>query len=197
MKSYDGCLWLYDDLYGAYRQVKFTDVWNNDASFLEDYKSSRLECLISDKACVNLYYLLYSRYGNNVIASSDLNRFKYDVWGIIFSYGPSWEKRLEIQKQLRDLSDADLMTGYTQIQNHANNPGTAPSTSTLDELLAINDQVTSKGKRDKMSAYAMLMELLKTDVTQQFLDKFKKLFITVLQPDMPLLYGTPDDEEDE
>lgn len=177
-------------LYGNYRQVKFTDVWGDAQSFVSDYKNNGIETTISDKTATTLYYLLYSRYGNSVLASSDTNRFKYDVWATIFSYGPTWEKRLEIQEKLRNLTDDDLFTGATQIYNHAYNPGTAPSTNTLDELTAINEQNTSKNKKGKMDAYAMLIALLETDVTESFLDKFKKLFLKVVQPELPLWYAT-------
>lgn len=177
-------------LYGNYRQVKFTDVWQTAESFVTDYKSNGIGTTISDKTATTLYYLLYSRYGNSVLASSDTNRFKYDVWATIFSYGPTWEKRLEIQEKLRNLTDDDLFTGATQIYNHAYNPGTAPSTNTLNELTAINEQNTSKNKKGKMDAYAMLIELLETDVTESFLDKFKKLFLRVVQPELPLWYVT-------
>lgn len=179
-----------NSLYGNYRQVKFTDVWQTAESFVSDYKNNGIETTISDKTATTLYYLLYSRYGNSVLASSDTNRFKYDVWATIFSYGPTWEKRLEIQGKLRNLTDDELFTGATQIYNHAYNPGTAPSTSTLDELTAINEQNTSKNKKGKMDAYAMLIALLETDVTESFLDKFKKLFITVVQPELQLWYAT-------
>lgn len=179
-----------NSLYGNYRQVKFTDVWEDVNSFLTEYQNNGIKTTISQQSAQTLYYLLYSRFGNSTIASSDTNRFKYDVWGTIFSYGPTWEKRLEIQEKLRGLSDDELFTGATQIFNHAYNPGTAPSTNTLDELTAINEQNTNKNKKDKLNAYAMLMSLLEIDVTQQFLDKFKKLFLTVVQPELPLWYST-------
>lgn len=185
-----------NSLYGNYRQVKFTDVWGDVDTFLSDYMSSGIQSSISQDSAKTLYYLLYSRFGNDTISSSDTNRFKYDVWGTIFSYGPTWEKRLEIQKKLRDLTDDDLFTGATQIYNHSYNPGTAPATSYLDELPAINEQNTNKHKKDKLSAYAMLMSLLETDVTQQLLDKFQKLFLIIVQPEIPLWYATDTVDDD-
>ena len=183
-------------LYGNYRQVKFTDVWDTASDFVTEYKDNGIQTTISDQTATTLYYLLYSRFGNSTIASSDTNRFKYDVWATIFSYGPTWEKRLEIQEKLRDLTDDELFTGATQIYNHAYNPGTAPSTSTLDELPTINEQNTNKYKKAKMDGYAMLMSLLETDVTEVFLDKFKKLFLKVVQPEIPLWYVTDTAEDD-
>lgn len=177
-------------LYGNYRQVKFTDVYPNVDTFLGEYNNNGIKTTISQDSATTLYYLIYSRFGNSVIASSDTNRFKYDLFGTIFSYGPTWEKRLDIQEKLRNLTDDELFTGSTLIQNHAFNPGTAPSTGTLDELPAINEQNTNKHKKDKMSGYAMLVSLLDTDVTESFISKFKKLFITVVQPELPLWYAT-------
>lgn len=182
---------MYKSLYGNYRQVKFTDVYPDADTFVTDYKESAIPTTISNDTATTLYYLLYSRYGNSVIASSDTNRFKYDLFATIFSYAPTWEKRLEVQEKLRDLSDAELFTGQTTINNHSFNPSTAPSTSTLDELTTINEQHTLKGKRDKLTAYTELSRALWTDVTEQFLDKFQKLFLIILQPELPLWYATP------
>lgn len=183
-------------LYGNYRQVKFTDIYPTGESFLSDYKTSKIPNSISDETVTTLYYLLYSRYGNSTIAASDTNRFKYDLFATIFSYGPTWEKRMDIQEKLRGLTDEELFTDHTIINNHSYNPSTAPSTSTLDELTTINEQNTQKGKRDKLSAYAMLIRTLWTDVTEQFLDKFQKLFLIILQPELPLWYATDIIEDD-
>lgn len=179
-----------NSLYGNYRQVKFTDVYPDVDTFLAEYNSNGIKTTISQESATTLYYLIYSRFGNSVIASSDTNRFKYDLFGTIFSYGPTWEKRLEIQDKLRNLTDDEIFTGSTNINNHAYHTGTAPSTNYLDELPAINEQVTNKYKKDKMSGYSMLISLLDTDVTEGFISKFKKLFIKVVQPDIPLWYAT-------
>lgn len=186
---------MFNSLYGNYRQVKFTDIYPDADTFVTDYNESALPTTISNDTATTLYYLLYSRYGNSVIASSDTNRFKYDLFATIFSYAPTWEKRMEVQEKLRDLSDAELFTGQTTINNHSYNPSTAPSTSTLDELTTINEQVTQKGKRDKLTAYVELSRALWTDVTEQFLDKFQKLFLIILQPEIPLWYATPTIED--
>ena len=182
---------MFNSLYGNYRQVKFTDVYPDATTFVNDYTTSAIPTTISNDTATTLYYLLYSRYGNSVIASSDTNRFKYDLFATIFSYAPTWEKRLDVQEKLRELSDEELFTGQTTINNHSYNPSTSPSTSTLDELTTINEQVTQKGKRDKLTAYMELSRALWTDVTEQFLDKFQKLFLIILQPELPLWYATP------
>lgn len=186
-------------LYGNFRQLYFTQVYDSAESFLTDYKGIGIPTKITDDNATTLYYLLYARYGNSVVASSDLNQFKYKLFTIIFSNGPTWEKRLEIQDTLRSLSDSDLTTGNTTIFNHAYNPSQTPSTATLDEIPYINEQSAQKAKRGKLDAYAYLWDLLDTDVTTEFLNKFENLFLKIVQPELPLWYVTPinQDEEDE
>lgn len=100
--------------------------------------------------------MLYARYGNNPIANRDTHQFKFKIFSIIYQYGPTWEKRLAIQEDLRGLSGDDLLKGTKAIYNSALNPSTAPSTGSLDELTYINSQNTTNYKKSKMDAYAQL-----------------------------------------
>ena len=189
IKNYEGTL------YGTYRTKKFGDVWSTSNDFLTDYDNNGLPKTIpnsSEKAddgtALNLYYLLYSRYGNDVIASSDLQRFKLNLFAIIWQYGPNWTKNLEIQSKLRSLTETEITQGSVQIYNQADNPSTDPSTDTSEYLQFIKAQNTAINKKGKLEAYALLDSLLKRDVTQEFLNKFKPLFKTVVEPEELLLY---------
>jgi hypothetical protein len=149
-----------------------------------------------------LYYLLYSKYGNSSIASSDPEQFKYKVFATIFEYAPAWKKRLEIQEKLFniDLSavDPEYLKGTMVMYNHAANPDTEPTTSSYDALPGINRQTVQTTKRGMLEGYETLLDLVNTDVTAAFLNKFKKLFITVVMPQAPLWYksiGYLDDSE--
>lgn len=179
-----------NSLYGNYRQVKFTDIWSDVDSFVSEYISNGIPQTIRETSIKTLYYMLYARYGNSVIASSDTNQFKYKLWTIVFSYGPTWEKRLDIQEKLRGITENDLEVGNTTIFNHSYNPSTAPSTDTLSELPTINEQTAQKLKRSKMDAYAFLWDLLDTDVTTEFINKFAVLFLKIVEPELPLWYIT-------
>ena len=185
--------WMSEDYcdtdYQVYRTNTFQEIWDSAAKFVAEYKANGIKTTISDDNCTTLYYLLYAKYGNNPIASSDENRFKYAVWATIFNYGPTWEKRLEIQDKLRALSEDDLIRSGKSIFNHAYNPSTEPSTGSLEELPGINEQNTNQYVKSKIDAYGSLMELLRTDVTEQFLDEFKKLFKICLVEN-PLIYVT-------
>lgn len=181
---------LHENLYGNYRNRKFTDIWSNVDAFLEDYNNNGIAVSIANGTANTLFYLLYARYGNSTIASSDENQFKYKVFSTIFMYGPTWEKRLEVQKAVRELDLNELMDGGKAIYNSALNPNQAPTTDTTEELKYINSQNTTKYKKSKVDAYAIITNLLETDVTEEFIAKFKKLFLTVVSPELPLWYIT-------
>ena len=177
-----------NSLYGNYRTRKFSEIFPKVEEFVAEYAATPLNVISQTDATV-LYYLLYGHYGNSSIASSDENQFKFKLFSIIFEYGPTWSKRLEIQKQVRELTEEDLIAGGRAIYNHASNPETAPSTSSLEELNYIDNQSTTNYKKSKVEGYALLMGLLETDVSAEFINKFKKLFITVVEPEYPLWYA--------
>lgn len=193
-----------------YSTKKFSDVWEDATSFSNDYKASplydyvaatqstpaQLNNSLTDDNITKLYYLLYARYGNNPIANLDENQFKFKVYSIIFEYGPNWQKQLDIQNTLRNLSDDDMEKGQFAIYNQAYHDATAPSTNTTQELDYINNQNTSRMKKGKLNAYNELLLLLKTDVTKQFIDRFTNLFKKFLYS-RPAIYVTNIEEEGE
>ena len=177
-----------------YNTVTFTNVYDNVEAFLDDMENGGIPIEVKTENLTTLFYLLYAKYGNNPIANNDIHQWKYKLLSVIFQYGPTWQRKLEIQKTLRNLNENELTTGGKAIYNSAANPDSAPTTSTLEELTYINSQSTSNFKKGKMDAYANLWALLDTNLTQEFIDKFKPLFKTFVKPENPLLYT---DEEDE
>lgn len=191
-------MWYNDSLYGNYRNPKFTDIWNDVTKFVDDFNDSTLAVEFKDETSLStIFYLLYAKYGNSVIASSDVNQFKYKVYATIFQYGPTWEKRLDIQKELRNKSFDELQMGSKQVYNHAYNPSVAPTTDTLDELITINEQNVTKSKKGILETFSFLYSMLETDVTGEFIDKFRKLFLVVVAPEEPLWYTTDINSEEE
>lgn len=180
-----------------YSTILFTDVWEDSQSFLDDYSDNGIPALIKTSSAETLYYLLYAKYGNNPIANRDVNQFKAKIMSIIFSYGPTWEKRLDIQAKLRGLTDAEVLTGAKAIYNQALNPSAEPGTGTLEELDYINQQNTTNYKKAPMEAYGQLWELLSVDVTTEFINKFKVCFKTFVMPERPLVYETEEEDQGE
>lgn len=178
--------------YGYNTNTRFCDIWNNVDSFITDYHESGIYdkgiSTIDDDYARTLYFLLYARYGNDSMRTTDRNRFKYQVFSLIFQYGPTWQKRLEIQDELRKFDKDTITMGAKAIYNHAYNPGQAPTTQSLEEILAINEQNTTNYKKSPLEGWSILLELLNTDVTGNFLAKFKPLFRIMVEPQKTLWY---------
>ena len=165
----------------------FTEIFPDYSTFETEYTASPLKDAITNDNLEVLYYLLYARYGNSPIANYDENMFKYKLFGVIWQYGPTWEKRLDIQGKLRDLSKKDILTGSKAIYNHAFNPAEiasegASATTKQPELQYINDQNVTNYEKSKMDAYMQLWDLLDTDVTSEFINRFAKLFKQFVRP---------------
>ena len=176
-----------------YNTVKFTDIYETDKEFLEDYKSVKIPQTLPEDVATTLYYLLYSRFANSPIVNNDVNQFKYRLFATIYQYGPTWDKRLSIQDRLRNLSEDEIRTGFRQISNRALNPDSDPSTQDLDELTYVNSQDVTKSKKSILASYQELWDMLKIDVTDEFLNKFKPLFKQVVIPEHTYIYETEEE----
>ena len=111
------------------------------------------------------------------------------MWALLYSYGPAWRKRISIQQEIRALTNDDLAQGGKAIYNKALNPEDAPTTQSLEELTYISEQNVTNYKKTKIEALSSQWEMLATDVTEDFLAKFRQLFITITAPEGPLIYG--------
>ena len=313
------------EMFPQYDTKLMTDVWSDASGFLTDYQNAGIPTTISNRNPTTLYYLLYAKYGNTPIANYDENQWKYKMFSVIFQYGPTWEKRLDIQTTLRGLQLSDLLddgsyralssqsgsetssktgsdnntrtlnttekntgtsslantgtdttastgtqsvtrtgtvgtTGETEdIKNHAFNPSTAPAQNAYSPLSYINEQHATKNdvnstvtnnltdtttndlenqtthnttstttndlsrsdtgtiKDDrtvsdtvnaentsqnetttvmtagKLKAYEKLLELLDTDVTGDFINKFKVCFKQFVMPERHMIYVTEEE----
>lgn len=190
---------MYNTYYGGFRTRTFADIFPDINAFESSQENCPIAIDLSDSGALDtptLYYMLYAKYGNSHISYSDENQFEYALWTIVKQYGVACSKRLDVQQKLVSMSDDELVKGGKAIYNHAFNPNTNPSTSTLEELLTINDQNTTNYKKSKLEGYSILLALLETDVIGEFLSKFRPLFLTVVAADYPLLYETTIDPED-
>lgn len=185
---------MLNSIYGNFRTRTFCEIWDDVADFIADYDNNGIPATISDQDATTLYYLLYSKFGNSHIASSDETRFKYSLFRIIWEFGPAWKKKLSLQERLRTLTDEELLEGSKQIYNSAANPSAQPGVFSDEELKYINNQNVAKNKKGKLEAYSLLIDLLEDDVTERFLSKFDKLFLTIVYPELPLWYVSDDEE---
>ena len=177
--------------YGSYRTRTFANIFPTFEEFQTAYNASPLKVEFNEYLTLEqLYYMLYSHYGNSHIAYSDENQFVYYMWSIIYQHGPRAFRKRELQILATQLSLDAAMQGGKAIYNHSYNPSAAPSTSSLEELLTINDQNTTNYKKSELEAIASLNALIEEDVIDNFIHRFRQLFIAVAAPDYPLLYST-------
>lgn len=189
------------DIFPSYEDFK--DCYDNDIpSVMKTYtivpegQSTSVEkSYVSDTGLELTYYLLISNYTNSPISNMDQNQFKFRLFACIMQYGPIWEKRMEIQKKLRTLTSEQIKSGSKAIYNYSRNDGT-PVDNLEEELTRLNDQNTTNYKKAPIEAYGQLYEIIGEDVTKAYIDKFKKLFLQVATPQMPLLYETDIKEDD-
>lgn len=182
-----------------YTNLTFCEVWPDYASFKKDYDElivgfPQISNPLSDNSVMTTFFLLYARWGNNPILNTDVGQFKMKVLSNMFIFGPTWQRKQEIQDTVRKLSEADLLRGAKQIYNHALNPSSEPSTAALEELEYINDQNTANYKKSKMEAYSILWNLLHAEASKEYIEKFKNCF-SVFVDKMPAPFYI-DKEED-
>ena len=192
----------YDVAYGNMRNYTFADMYPTIDAFMNGqkdtsgeyisigYKTAAIPQKISDESATTLYYLLYGQYGNSTLVGVDNNQWCYKLWSIVYMYGATWEKRIAIQDEIRALTIDDAVKGGTSINNQSLNPSEAPVNDSEDILKTINTQIVNRFNKSKVEGYQYLMDLLETDVTKTFLDKFKVLFLKIVAPEEPLYYET-------
>lgn len=181
-------------LYGNYRQLKFTDVFEDSTSFVTFLTECGLQPSVTNDNLTVLYYLLYARYGNSVVASSDITQFQYKLASIIFNEGHVWQKKLAIQRELANMTIAEAQVTGKGITSHAYNPGEEYDLDSEGILQTINDQNVNTQKVSPVVAAQLLYQSVE-DVTTSFINKFADLFLKFVNPEEPLWYVTEDDEE--
>lgn len=173
----------------------FSEIYPDYETFLADYTDIGITPrLKSTEFLTQIYILLMGEYASSSIMSLNEDQFRVKLFTRIMSYGPQFERELEVQHILTNMTDEELQVSSKAIYNTALNPSSDPSTDTLEEILTINQQNVTKHKRSKLDAYAMLKDLLDDNLTKKFIKRFDDLFVRVLRTNQPLYYVTEVDE---
>ena len=179
-----------------FNNITFSELWSTKEEFITAYDESGLpkDAYVSNDDLELIWTLLIGRFADSTIKPyNTYGAFKVRFMSRVWQYAPSWRKELEIQNKLRGLSLEDgspIYEGSKAIYNSAMNPGTAPSTNDTEELNFINQQNTTKYKKSKLEGLAILNDLIKRDVTEQFLRRFDDLFKTIIYTGNTYLYKT-------
>ena len=187
------------DMLPRYNTKLFSDIFPDFATFsaaFDGFGGYAKNC-ISETSLKTLFGLLYARYGNNPIVNYTEDIFISKIVANTFQKGPTWERKLALQATLRNLSDDDLLAGARTIFNRAEHPENSPSTNTDTELTYINSQDVSKQRRSKLDAYSYLMDVLKFDVTEDFIKSYSVYFSKFVSPNVSRIYVNDEEEEEQ
>ena len=176
-----------DITFGEMWTKSFSDYFPDVETFLNKFHESPFNGCIKDESATILYYMLLGRYGESSYKSFNDYNNMLKTFTIIYQYGPTWEKRVELQKIFREMTLDKLKTGTLMIFNHAFNP-TVPLAENEKIIKGINEQNTNQAIKNDAESYSMLWSMLKVDVSEYFLDLFNKLFLQVVQPQIPAIY---------
>lgn len=168
-------------------QRKFLDIYPNESDFILDINGSYSIFKpddITDESIKKTYWMIVARYGDQAINGySDEGRWKLRLFETIDTYGPTWQKKLEIQKEIRALTLPKLKETGKLINNTALNPNNEPTT---DELDYISQQNTSKTTMSDADALNLQYMSLNDGINREYMDHFAFLFSKFLLTDVPL-----------
>lgn len=167
----------------GYNTRTFKDIWATSDDFVNDLTASAFGKCVEEPTLI--YYLLYSRFANSHIVGKDEDQWKIRMFTRIYSCGPTYEKKMAIQKELREMTDEDLLTKGQMISKMGYNPSTEVEeggVNAVSDISTVDQQNSTKTVAGKLNAYTSLWMALKTDITSTFINKFKDLFIRVILP---------------
>lgn len=180
--------------------VTFSDLWSTKEEFINSYKEVGFPqtydggTYVTDDDLKLIWLLLIGRFADSTIKPfNTYGAFKVRFMSRVWQHAPAWKKNLDIQNKLRSLSlddGSDVYKGSSAIYNSAMNPNTTPGTGTDQELNFINNQNVTKHKKSKLEGLALLSDLLKNDVTEQFLRRFDDFFKTIIYTGKEYTYVT-------
>lgn len=183
---------------------KFSDVFEDLDSFKNEFRSSPLnEANLTDETLGIVYAELYARFGDSYYTATNMYRNKLKTFSILKNEGLIFQKKLEIQNAILNMSLADLKDDGVIVNNYAENPA-EESTGTYETgeyegenfMKYVNNQSAQKTKKGKLTAYRDQLYSLK-NVTDSFIDKFKVLFEKLLWSSyLPVLSREESEEDD-
>lgn len=180
--------------YIDYNNLTIEDVFTSDIDFLTQFKSgpyyNKGGFNMTDDEITLAFNLVYSRFAVNPIANASADIFRIKFFAILWQYGPKWALDVQIQAKLRGLgldANSEIYKGSKAIYNRAEHPETAPSDTSLEELEYITGQQTTNYKKSTLEGLASLEELLRNDVTEAFINQFRKLFSKFVNDDRCIL----------
>ena len=180
--------------------ITFSNLWSTQEEFIQAYKDVGFPQTydggnyVTDDDLKLIWLLLIGRFADSTIKPfNTYGAFQVRFMSRVWQHAPAWKKKLDIQNKLRSLSLEDgspIYDGSKALYNSALNPSTIPGADTNEELNFINSQNVTKYKKSKLEGLAILSDLFKNDVTEEFLRRFDDFFKTILYTGIEYKYAT-------
>ena len=143
----------------------------------------------------DVYNHLLARYYNwHYVYMDDLG-IALNTMHIIHDYYPNCKERLSLVDQLRELTVDDFAKSGIQINSQGANPKTATD---MDELIDLVDSQSANFQlRSTEGAIRAKFMSLYDGVMDEFIDRFKDLFVKLYNGVNSYLYQNPIEEEED
>lgn len=175
---------------------KFKDPDGDKTYFWETWLSSPFyDSSLAESDLEEIYnHLLAAFYNWHYVYPDDLG-ISLNTMHIIHDYYPNVKERLDLVDQLRALTVEDFAKSGIQIDSQGQNPKTATD---MDELIGLVDsQNASFQLRSEEGAIRAKFASLVDGIMDEFVDRFKPLFVKLYSGVNSYIYTNKFDEEEE
>ena len=174
----------------------FSDIYPDMESFKEDVtKYSKIK--MTDEEQEDLFFMIYSRYGNSNLRYTDEFLFSLRLFNHINIFYPKVLAIKRDQIKLRESTDAELQYGGKTIQNQAQHNTADIANDTSLGVPQIDGQTVSILERSKLGVLQERLFSYTSGEEDVFLKDMYILFVQVIAPLSDLLFAThPFDEEE-
>lgn len=170
----------------------FTDCFVDFESFksaIADYTSQAVD----DDFLNKIYFKFCAKYAASNIIFTIKEMFIYQFCNIFDDEFSKFKRRYDINQKLKDITIDNIKILNETISNQAENPNYTPDTP--DKALSyITAQNAVFNKINDLDAYIRQLETLMTEGFEEFINKFKELFVAFVDNDS-VCYCDDEDEE--
>ena len=167
-------------MYNFTKTFVFKELIPSFDKFLELYNEYMIERLyLDDEELEKIYRILFNNYCNCSIAYDTPNAFYRMFFLEIFNSAEDYIIKLNMVRQLRELTIDELVNEYETITNVANNDNAVVSEPLKHIVPFITTQSSSASKGNKANAILRGLSAYRDNEVKYFVDKFQYLFLTI------------------
>lgn len=171
----------------------FKDIFADYTSFKNFLTTEGITISATDEPIYQYCFkLLFNRYHNSNIRYTTKDDFKGEFYIVCADELSRYIRRYKIIQSALGITDDDIVELQRLVQNYANNPNDEVS-SPLEPLSYISNQTFQANLSNKLDAYVKAIEDMPSMYNEDFLYKFKELFMNII-PKQIIIYSNEEDE---